>query len=475
MIPVLAQAQVTYTTCPSGNPSPGYSLTQNTVAYGVGLDYAVASGACGSALTVTLPAGATPVTAFAYVEYDIGSNTGAPNNSTINFSGHTTPAGVLAGAPMTWTTFPNIYYNMRYGINPTWITGGGGSGSQSTYTISTSETGSCKGQSLMVLYTNPAETSVNYVSIADGNNAWHVEENNLVLPGNGTAPPDANLNWSCLNPSCSNSSLKFSSLGGRDNCNDGVLDGDEDLIVQYGGGGVTNNSGGTQNGTPIIWNGPPGVLNCGGTNTGGDFARTYNLGSFQSGATSMEWGFLLQEQNAKASFWQQALVSQYQCNPVQQCSTTQVFNQNFVQSGWVQGTVTFGQGSWSESASGVSMSSGCNGKNNFLLDTNVNSGPGTMQVSMCENVNGGNFQGLVFGYNTTNGNGNGLLFYNNGSGNPGTMYWVSYAGGAATTLTTTTVANGAFSGCPYWVEVDVNASCQYSVKIATTQAGLATA
>src|SRR5579871_2544615 len=463
---------ITFTSCGSGNPSPGYSLAQNTVASGVGLDYAVASSPCGSPLTVNLPAGAVPVTAFAYVEYDISGDSGAPNNSSINFSGHTSPAGAQAGAPMTWTTFQNIYYNMRYSLSPSWISGAG----TSTYTISTSETGTCAGQSLMVLYTNPAQTSVNYVSIADGNNAWHVEENNLILPGNGVAPPDADLNWSCLNPSCANSSLKYSSLGGRNNCNDGQIDGDEDLITQYGAGGVTTNSGGSQKGTPILWDGPPGVLNCGGTNTAGDFARSYNLGTnFQSGATSLEWGFLMQEQNAKASFWQQALVSQYQCNPVQQCSTTQVFSQTTLPFGWTTGTYPFGEASWGASSSGISINGGCNGKNNFLLDTNVNSGPGTLQTSLCQNVNGGNFQGLVFGYNQSTGNGNGLVFNNNGSSNAGTMYWVSYAAGVATTITTTTVGNGAFSGCPFWVEVDVNGSCQYSVKLATSQAGLSSA
>ena len=43
------------------------------LAEGVGLDYAVAGGECGQPMTVTLPPGAVPVTAFAYVEYDIGS------------------------------------------------------------------------------------------------------------------------------------------------------------------------------------------------------------------------------------------------------------------------------------------------------------------------------------------------------------------------------------------------------------------
>ena len=111
---------------------------------------------------------------------------------------------------------------MQYNLSPTWITGGGAGGSVNTYTISTGETGTCMGQSVMVLYTNPAESSVNAVAIGDGNNAWHVEENNEIIPGNGAAPPDADLNWSCLGLNCSTSSTKFSVLGGRDNCNDGA-------------------------------------------------------------------------------------------------------------------------------------------------------------------------------------------------------------------------------------------------------------
>jgi len=464
---------ITFTSCGSGNPSPGYSLTQNSVAYGIGLDYAVASGPCGSPLTVSLPAGAVPVTAFAYVEYDIGSDSGGPNYSTINFSGHTTPAGTLAGAPMTWTVYQNIYYNMRYSLSPSWISGSG----TSTYTIATSESGSCQGQSLMVLYTNPAETSMNYVSIADGNNAWHVEENNMIIPGNGVAPPDADLNWSCLNPSCGSSSLKFASLGGRNNCNDGQIDGDEDQIEKYGSGGVTNSSGGSQNGSPTLFSGPPGVLNCGGGNTPGDFARNYNLGNFQGGATSLEWGFLMQEQNAKASFWQQALVSQYQCNPVSQCSVTSVFNgSGGPPFGWQIGQTPWGEGNWTQSGGSLKFSGGGRSPNdNFLLNNTVATAPGTLVVSMCQPVDGATFGGIVLGMDPLTGNGYVLKFFNNGSGNPGTLYFYKFTGGTGTLQTTTTLGNGALNGCPFWVEIDINASCQYSVKLASSQAALSSA
>src|ERR1035438_4440473 len=65
-----SMAQVTYTTCPSGNPAPGYAQTQQMVATGVGLDYALVGGPCGQPLTVTLPPGAVPVTSYLYVEYN---------------------------------------------------------------------------------------------------------------------------------------------------------------------------------------------------------------------------------------------------------------------------------------------------------------------------------------------------------------------------------------------------------------------
>lgn len=384
LLPTLSLAQVSWTTCPAGSPSPGYSQSQenNLVAEGVGLDYIVAGGECGQPLTYTLPPGAIPVTAFAYVEYDIGGNSGGPNYSAINFSGNASPAGVEVGPPVTWTVFQNIMYDMRYSLSPGWFTAGANSD-----TISTSEVGGCAGQSVMVLYIDPSQTSNNAVVISDGNNAWHVEENNQIIPGNGVAPPDSQLNWNCLGMSCSSSNLKFSAVGGRNNCNDGSIDGDEDQIEQYGSGGVTTNSGGTQNGTPTLWSGPPGVLNCGGKGIPGDHDRTYNLGNFQSGATSMEWGFFMNIQNAKASFWQQALVAQYQCNPVSQCSVTNVFNQSLPAppSGWEIGQVPWGEGNWVESGGSLyyQNGSGVAPTYNYLLNNTVPAAPGTLLVSMC--------------------------------------------------------------------------------------------
>ena len=473
-----AQAQITYTTCPAGDPAPGYSQLQQTVAYGVGLDYTVAGGNCGTPLTVTLPAGAVPVTAYAYVEYNIGGDSGAPNFNPINFSGHT-PAAIEDGAPVTWTSYQNLWYNMQYDLNGSWFTGGGAGGSVNTYTISTSETGGCVGQSVLVLYTNPAETSTNAVAIGNGNNAWHIEESNVINPGNGGAPPDADLNWSCLGLSCGSSNTKLSVIGGRNNCADPVVDGDEDWVVPYGSGPVTNTGGGSDNGSPAIFAGPPGVLNCGGTDTPGDHDRTYNLGAnFNSGATSIEWALYLNTQNAKASFWQQALVAQYECNPVSQCSVTTNFNQtlNSPPPGWQIGEVPFGEGNWTESGGSIKYQngSGIAPTYNFLLENTVATAPGTMLVSMCVGAgNGGLLNGIVLGMNPTTGNGYGINFYDNGCANSGSQInFVSYASGVPTTITTTSLSSSTtICACPCYVQVIITASCQYKVSLSDSPTG----
>ncbi len=210
----LSSAQVTYSTgCASGDPAPGYAQTQQLVAEGVGLDEMVVGGTCGSALTATLPPGATPVTAFLYVEYNYsGTNTAPAVTTGISFNGSTTPAGTVEGGAVTYSGFPNTWYNIRYPISPAMLGGTvGANGGQYVYPVTPG--GSCAGESLVLLYTNPAETSTNAVAIADGNNAWHIEENGEIVYG--AAPPDADLNWSCLGLSCSSSSMKLSVAGGR--------------------------------------------------------------------------------------------------------------------------------------------------------------------------------------------------------------------------------------------------------------------
>ena len=82
----------------------------------------VVGGACGSALTVTLPPGAVPVTAYAYVEY-AGSteSTGA-----IQINGSSTSAGVIPGAPVTSNGhgLGSTWYSERYGVSPAQLSGG---------------------------------------------------------------------------------------------------------------------------------------------------------------------------------------------------------------------------------------------------------------------------------------------------------------------------------------------------------------
>ncbi len=464
---------ITVASCASGNPAPGSSQTQQLVAEGVGLQETVVGGTCGQALTVTLPPGATPVTAFLYVEYDYGSNGAPPVLTGVSFNGSTTPAGTQEGAGVTYGGYANTFYNIRYPISTTLLGGtAGAGGKQDVYPITPG--GSCVGESLVELYTNPAVTSNNAVAIADGNSAWHIEENGVIAYG--AAPPDADLNWACLGMSCSTSNTKLSVVGGAQECWSGT-NGDKDTVDPYGSGPAAN-TGGSNNGGPAVWSSAPGVLNCPGTGGGtSDRDRNYDLGmNFQGGATSLQWGLDLGTQYAKSSFWQQALVAEYDCNPTPECSVTTSFGGTFIPSGWVMGTNPPGEGSWGVGGGSVSMSSSCNGLNNFLVNNSVQSGPGTLQVSMCENVNGGNLGGLVFGYNPTTGNGYGLQFFNNGSSNTGTLEWVSYTAGVASTVSTATVPAGSpISSCPAWVQVVVNSSCQYIVSLATSQAGLSSA
>ncbi len=197
---------------------------------GVGIDYTTAAGPCGSPLTVTLPSGATPVTSFLYVEYNAGSFVSG-NPVAINFNGNTTPTGSIEGAPVSYVGWTQTYYNVRYALNPSWISTAG----QSTYTVSTSaNSDSCQGLALMVIYKNPSQATTNAIAIADGNNAWHIESNGVVVYG--AAPPDTKVNWNCLGLSCGSSSTKFSALGGRISCNEGQVNGDEDQIETWGSG-----------------------------------------------------------------------------------------------------------------------------------------------------------------------------------------------------------------------------------------------
>jgi len=80
------------------------------------------------------------------------------------------------------------WYNARYGCQRRTVDGG-------PYTLSGFPI-PAKGDSLVVLYTVPGETSTNAVAISDGNNVWHIEENGQIVDGQW--PPDTKLDWSCL-------------------------------------------------------------------------------------------------------------------------------------------------------------------------------------------------------------------------------------------------------------------------------------
>ncbi len=207
--PVLA-GPVTYSSC-TVNPPSTYSLQQSLVAQGTGLDYVMTSANAGSTLLVTLPPGATPVTAFLYVEYNNMAFV-APNTTPILFNGTSIGPGTAAGA-VSYASWIQTWYNVRYGLNPSLLTAGGTNGSQTAYTANTSANpDTCEGLAVMVLYTDPSQTSTNAVAVADGENAWHLEDNAAIAYGG--PPPDAQLDWSCLGLNCANANFHFSSLGG---------------------------------------------------------------------------------------------------------------------------------------------------------------------------------------------------------------------------------------------------------------------
>jgi hypothetical protein len=91
--PTVVVNGITYTNCSISQPSSN-SETQAILAQGTGLDYTMVSANCGSALTVTLPPGATPVTAYLYVEYNNGGADVAANTTAIQFNGSNTGTGV---------------------------------------------------------------------------------------------------------------------------------------------------------------------------------------------------------------------------------------------------------------------------------------------------------------------------------------------------------------------------------------------
>lgn len=121
---------IIYGTCPSSQPN-SYAQQELLVAEGAGLDEVTAEsvGMGTQPITVTLPPGAAPVTAFLYVEYN-DNNHVAANPVAVSFNGNSTGVGTVDGAPVSYFNLSqnNTFYNIRYNINPTWLTMGGAGG-----------------------------------------------------------------------------------------------------------------------------------------------------------------------------------------------------------------------------------------------------------------------------------------------------------------------------------------------------------
>ncbi len=462
---------VSFPNCTITQPSTN-SLQQSLVAEGTGLDYTLASAPVTGPVTVILPPGATPVTAFLYVEYNNGSQV-APNPVAITFNGSSTPTGTSLGA-VTYTGYINTFYNIRYPIDPSTLTGGGASGSQTAYAINTSaNTDICKGLGLLVLYTDPAQQTTNAVALADGENAWHLEDNGVAVFG--TAPPDTQLDWSCLGLNCTSSNVHFSVLGGAGFC----LSTTDEFIDQIESWGSGSQSA---IGFPALWSGAPGALNCpNGTGPNELVRNYYPPASILGGATHLEWGLSLGVSPLKSDFWQQALVAQYQCDPATLCGVTVNFSPGTFTGpppGWIIGSDPPFQSSWAQGNTGISIV-GATDEENQLLNTQVNSGPGTLTVSMCLSVNPTDVNGITWDVDNTTGKGYGLNFFDNGVANNGSTatFYVYGSGGAtvASQQVTTLGPGNPLTSCPTWVQLVIASGNQFILSLANSQAALASA
>ncbi len=378
---------ISFTNCGIGQPSAD-SQKQELLAQGTGLDYVMASAQCGQPLNINLPAGATPVTAFLYVEYN-NMSAEAPKTTQIQINGYGTGTGTAAGA-VTYANWVQTWYSVRYSVSPASLMIGAN-------TVNTSGNGdTCKGLGLMVLYKDPAQTTNNVVAIADGEFAWHYEENGQIAYG--YPPYDSQMDWSCLGMTCGSYKTRFSVLGGADECN-GNSDGFMDQIETWGSGppGPPTNNGtayGGNQGSPAVWSGPPGALNCKVGSGPDEIQRDYYppTSAFLNNGQSFEWGFDPAPPifPTKSTYWQQALIAQYICNPQTYCAVTQTFNKAVTGTppGWIVGAAPPDQGSWAEGTNGVSFVGGPNGdcmdENNQLLNTQVASGPGTITANYCQ-------------------------------------------------------------------------------------------
>jgi expansin (peptidoglycan-binding protein) len=261
----------------------------------------------------------------------------------------------------------------------------------------------------------------------------------------------------------------------------------EDQIEQWGSGPATNSGNfGPSNGNPQIWSGPPGALNCNGPNNHELVRNYYPPASALAGAQHMEWGFNFDGSPAKSTFWQQAIVAQYQCNPVPPCGVTCNFTNGQLFTGpppgWTLGVAPPGQGSWNQTAAGVSFVgtayTNCVQVNNQLLNTQVSSGPGTMTVQYCQTSLHGlpNMEGVMWDVDPSTGKGYGLSWDADSCPNTDSALYFNVYGAAGTLaqniLSTQTVnlpANSALCGCPVWLQLIVTAGNSFIVSIGAAQ------
>ncbi len=483
----LFAGMVSFANCSVSEPSP-YSLQQSMVAQGTGLDYVISSAPYQAPISIALPPGSTPVTAFLYVEYNNSGADVVPNTTAINFNGSSTGTGISTGA-VTYVGWTQTWYSVKYPINPSQITGGGTLGSETAYLLNvTSVPDYCQGYALLVVYTDPAQSTNNVVALADGENVWHLEDNGQVAYGG--PPPDAQLDWSCLGLSCSAANIHFSSLGGAAQCfpNSSAF---SDQIETWGSGPATASSNfGSANGTPPVWSGPLGALNC-LTGSGPDeiVRDYYPPSSALQGASHLEWGLQFASSSEKSTFWQQAIAVQYQCNPVSQCAVTTNFANGSIFApappGWVIGRAPAQEGNWYQSAGGIFFNggiySGCLAENNQLLNTQAASGPGTLTVnySQTQTYDRPNMGGVMWDVNPVTGSGYEIQFDADNCANSDSELVFNVYGAATTTtgnkISTQTVnlpANSALcalSPASVWLQLIITNSNRFIVSIGAAQ------
>ncbi len=445
---------VTATNCAPSGQAAG-AQQQQVVLTGPGLNYVMASESCGGAgLTVTLPPGAIPVTAFLWLYYN--GPTGDVSTDTETFNGHALGTGTLAGAA-TYTGWPQTWVNDRFNLNPgsVGITGSG------VYHVTGSLSGSdsCQSQSIMVVYQDPSQMSVNSsVVVADGSSAWHIEENGEIAYG--ATPPNAGLNWACANMNCSgNQTLSMSAIGGNHDC--GVAD-DWDQIIS---GGAT------------VFTGPHDILDCG---TGPDqIAKLRNYPgvlTLPSSSTGITWGFGINSSGAKTTYWQEVLAAQVSCQPLTHCSDAITFNTSTtgLPPGWITGDAPVSQkAGWVESSGGISQTAGCSGIPSQLLDNNVRTGPGTMLVHMQATQYQASGDGLLLDFNNFTGTGYEVSFTNT---SPASILFIKDPNASPTTVGTASVASSSatlFSN--FWAQVVQTSGCQFIVSYGPTATSLTAA